>query len=231
MKPSVRVDKPQSREAAASEPHRFAGPGGRSACRNLALAIAFALCLTSAGPVSLHAQDGRSNAPAIDAREFEQRISRYYEKPTDLQRILSDWEQLGGPGRDAMMGFLAGIFAKSPKEIGTATAARLGRPGQALVIQGLRLADRHPEAVSAAKRWEWPPEQMAPITPVWPLRQSKPEHPSSFDVLWAASFATGDDAYVRPIWDYYDSIASTAGVDVRDIVAIVFLRNQRDKGG
>jgi hypothetical protein len=50
-----------------------------------------------------------------------------------------------------------------------------------------------------------------------------------FDVLWAASFATGDLAYVRLIYDYYDSVASMDGVDVRDLVAISILRGRPDK--
>ena len=206
-------------------------PGGSQLCgfgRNLARAVVLVLCIASTTTALSQGQDKPGIAP--DLREFSERVTRYYEKPTDLRRILSDWEQLGGPRRDAMMGFLAGIFEKNPREIGTATNAQLGRAGQALVIQGLRLAGKHAEALSAAKRWEWPPEQTAPITPVRPLRQIKADQPSTFDVMWAASFATGDDAYVRPIWDYYDSAASTAGVNVRDIVSIVFLRNQRDTG-
>ena len=62
-----------------------------------------------------------------------------------------------------------------------------------------------------------------------PLRQAKANHPSSFDVLWAASFATGDPAYVRPIYDYYESVATLPGVDVRDLVSIFMLRHRPNK--
>ena len=141
---------------------------------------------------------------------------------------------LGAGGRTRapfMMGFLAGLFAKQPEQIKIATAAKLGRPAQAAVIQGLRLAGRHPEAIAAAKSWDWSAEQMAPITPLRPLGEVKPTQPGSFDIFWAASFATGDEAYVRPIYDYYDTVASTADVDVQDIVAIVTLRARRDRAG
>jgi hypothetical protein len=187
--------------------------------------LAFVL---AAAPQS-RAQDARGSANVPRAGTFAIAMNHYYEKPTDIAWLLGDWEQAGGPARDSMMGFLAGLFGKHPEQIKFATAAKLGRPAQAAVIQGLRLADRYPDAIAAAKRWNWPPEQMAPITPVRPLRQAKPTQPGSFDVLWAASFATGDEVYVRPIYDFYDSVASTAGVDVRDIVALVMLRVRRDR--
>jgi hypothetical protein len=190
------------------------------------LAIVLACLLFGATPEPSFAQS--TNPPTLG--DFQNALARHYEKPVDIRRLLSDWEQLGAPRRDAMMGFLAGIFAKSSREVDLVTAANLGRSAQVVVIQGLRLADRHPDAVAAAKRWGWPPEQMAPITPVRPLRSLIPEQASSFDVLWAASFATGDSAYVRPIYDFYDATASTPGIDVRDIVAIVILRSRRDKG-
>lgn len=47
--------------------------------------------------------------------------------------------------------------------------------------------------------------------------------------LLVASFATGDEAYVRPIYAYYGSVASLPGVDVRDIVAMVVLRHRPNK--
>jgi hypothetical protein len=188
--------------------------------------------LLAAIPRHLGAQEagGHPNV-APNLRDLGAAISRYYEKPVDLPRLLADWEQAGGPARDSMMGFLAGLFAKQPEQIKIATAAKLGRPAQAAVIQGLRLAGRHPEAIAAAKSWDWSAEQMAPITPLRPLGEVKPTQPGSFDIFWAASFATGDEAYVRPIYDYYDTVASTADVDVQDIVAIVTLRARRDRAG
>ncbi len=196
------------------------------------LAGILALLVLAAIPRHLGAQEAGGNPNvAPNLRDLGATISRYYEKPVDLPRLLADWEQAGGPGRDSMMGFLAGLFTKRPEQIKTATAAKLGRPAQAAVIQGLRLAGRHPEAIAAAKSWDWTPEQMAPITPMRPLGEVKPTQPGSFDIFWAASFATGDEAYVRPIYDFYDAVAATDGIDVRDIVAVVTLRARRDTAG
>jgi hypothetical protein len=61
------------------------------------------------------------------------------------------------------------------------------------------------------------------------LRQATATQPGTFDVLWAASFATGDPAYVRPIFDYYASVAAQDGVDIQDIVAFVIARGGANK--
>ena len=185
-------------------------------------------CLLAALPQS-RAQDARGNPNAPNIGTFGSAMTRYYETPSDLAWLLADWEQAGGPSRNAMMGFLAGLFAKHPERIKVATATKLGRQVQAAVVQGLLFADRYPEAIAAAKGWNWPPEQMAHIKPFTPLRQAKPTQPGTFDILWAASFATGDEAYVRPIYDFYDTVASMAGIDVRDMVTIVLMRGTRNK--
>ena len=61
------------------------------------------------------------------------------------------------------------------------------------------------------------------------LGQAPAEHPRSFDVLWAASFAIGDAAYLRPIYEYYAAVAAQPGVDVHDIVTAVLAKQRNDK--
>jgi hypothetical protein len=194
-------------------------------------AFLLAFLLLGATLSALSAQQTRPDAKAVPSlRELETAVSRYYEKPLDILQFLARWEQSGGPGRDAIMGFLAGVFVKHPAEIQRVTSAEnLGRMAQAAVVQGLRLADRYPEALGAAAGWGWPQNQIEQIIPVRPLRQAAAEHPSTFDVLWAASFATGDEVYVRPIFDYYAATAGNWDIDVRDIVTIAIARHRPNK--
>ena len=199
--------------------------GLRPILRAIRLAVVPLLLLSATASL---AQDRRT--PTVN--ELGAALSRYYEKPVDIPTLLAELEKsgVGVDARDRVMGFLAGLFVKDPGQIKIVTATTtFGRQTQAVVIQGLRLAGRHADALAAAKAWGWPPDQMAPITPVTPLRQAKVSHPSSFDVMWAASFATGDAAYVRPIYDYYESVATLPSVDVRDMVALVMLRHKPDK--
>src|SRR5687767_2313380 len=106
------------------------------ACRPIA-AYFLALLLLGATVSPLSAQQTRPEAKAPPSlRELEAALSRYYEKPFDIPQLLVQWEQSGGPARDAMMGFLAGVFVKHPDEIKRATAAtNFGRMAQAAVIQ------------------------------------------------------------------------------------------------
>jgi hypothetical protein len=187
-----------------------------------ALALIILGCLPPA-----HAQE-KPKAPPPALSEYGVQMSRYYEKPFDVPAFLTSWQRLGGEGRDAMMAFLAGLFVKHPDQIRIVTARSYERHAEATVIQGLRLAGKTPEALRAAERWGWPPEQMKPITPVVPLARIKADSPQAFDLLWAASFASADEIYVRPIYAYFASVASEKGVDPADLAATALARHARN---
>ena len=194
-------------------------------------AFSFAVLLLAATLSPLSPQEAReSPATQLNVRELGSALSHYYEKPFDIAEFLVKWEQSGAPARDGVMGFLAGVFATKPDEIAKVTAAtNLGPTAQTAVVQGLRLADRYAEASGAASGWGWSKSQIEAITPARPLRQTTAEYPRTFDVLWAASFATGDAAYVRPIFNYYTSVAAQDGIDAQDIVTIVVARRSANK--
>ncbi len=153
-------------------------------------------------------------------RELQTALSRYYEEPFDVPRFLSEWERQFGSFFSVHMGFLAGLFAKHPEKIETVTAMKLGRQTQFIVVEGLRMADRHDKAVATAQSWGWSQDQIATIRPGFPLHRLRPDQQNSFDILWGASFATGDAIYVRPIYDYYAAVAAQSDIEVRDIVVV-----------
>lgn len=165
-------------------------------------------------------------AQSMDSRQLETAMMRYYERPVDLLTILTSWEKLGGPGTDSMMGFLAGYFAKYPDKIEQVNRAPLGQKAQLLVVQGLRLADRANAAKVAAWHWNWPADEHAKIIAVTPLAKAKATGPQTFDVMWGASFATGDATYVRPIYDFLSGVMSEPGIDVSDIVTMVAVKHR-----
>jgi hypothetical protein len=99
----------------------------------LSLAVTFAPALPQEAP--------NRSAPSPELRELGDALSHYYEKPFDIVQFLAKWEQYSAPAREGIIGFLAGVFAKSPDEIRKVTAAtNLGRRAQEVVLQGLRLA-------------------------------------------------------------------------------------------
>lgn len=185
------------------------------------------LSLALATPRASLAQ-GTQQAPAqsMDSAQLIAAMTRYYERPSDILIILTSWEKLGGSGTDSMMGFLAGYFAKYPDKIWQVTKSALGQKAQLFVVQGLRLADRTNEARTAAQQWNWPVSETARITPVEPLIKKKIAIAPHFDVMWGASFATGDATYVRPIYDYLSAFLSEPGTDVADVVTMVAFKHR-----
>lgn len=183
------------------------------------------LILLAAGRLETFAE----NAPASSyptSKELSEAITFHYKKPADVVAVLHAYERLD-IRPEPMMGFLAGLFVRNPAVINIIAKTPLQRKGQAIVIQALRLADKTPQALVLAKEWQWPPEQIVPIKPVVPLLRIRAESPMTFDTLWAASFATGNPQYVRPIFSYYAEVASE--VDVFDVVKIVTLRHRVNK--
>lgn len=168
----------------------------------------------------------RQSDQSMDLSALTVAMTRYYERPVDILTMLTSWEKLGGPGPDAMMGFLAGYFAKYPDRIPQVTKAPLGQKAQLFVVQGLRLADRVNDARVAAWHWNWPANEHAKITSVTPLAKAKATGAQVFDVMWGASFATGDATYVRPIYDFLSGIISEPGTDVSDIITMVAFKNR-----
>lgn len=62
-----------------------------------------------------------------------------------------------------------------------------------------------------------------------PLQEAQPEQPGHFDTLLGASFATGNAAYLRPIFDYYALATTEPDIDVDDIVALIVSRARSDR--
>jgi hypothetical protein len=195
--------------------------------RPLRLAFLLATFVTSiAAPPTLLAQSGN---PPVNARQLSDAFARYYEKPFDIPQFLYAWDGLGRPGPDGVIGFLAGVFAKHPDRIDTTTTAPLNRQMQAAVFLGLCLADRNGEAKAAAERWRWPSERIGRMAQFRPLLELKAELPAHFDMFWGATFATGNAAYVRPIYDYYVAVVTQRDVDAHDILTAAMSKHRSDK--
>lgn len=188
--------------------------------RTAALAIAWAALLFTPAGAQQQQQQPAAQLPRLD---------RYYEKPFDVVAYLRAWDKAGRHGADVVLGFLAGVFTKQPKEVARMADVGIDRGGQVIVIQALRFAQKAPEARGFAEKWGWSKEDVANIDVVRPLAATRPEQPNHFDTLWGAAFATGDASYVRPIYDYYAGVAGESDIDVNDIVAIVVAQSKSDR--
>ena len=178
---------------------------------------------------ALLATSAQAQAPQQQPLSNLPRIERYYEKPFDVPAYIQAWEKAGRQGSDAVLGFLAGVFTKSPQQVARVGALTLEKPAQLIIVQALRFAQKADDARMFAQRWGWPVDELARIAPVPSLLTTRPEQPGHFDTFWGASFATGDAAYVRPIFDYYAGATTEPDIDVNDIVAVVVSRSKSDK--
>jgi hypothetical protein len=168
-------------------------------------------------------------ATAQDHEALHDAITYYYQRSSDVVSILTDWERSGSKAPNPLTGFLAGLFAKHPEQIEHVTDATLGLDAQIVVVRGLLLADGYDLAIAAAEKWGWPAEQVGNIVPHPALRGHKAENPEQFDLMWGASFATGDEAYVRPVFEYYSSAVDRQGVEVGDVVRLALAFRTEDK--
>lgn len=133
----------------------------------------------------------------------------------------------------ALTGFFAAICVAHPDKFPRMVPADLKPKTAAAIAAAVRLCGSAPVAAVLKPTLERSPpdgRMKAAITSL-PSRLSelRVTHPMHLDILWSASFATASPAYVRPIYDYYDSAAALPGVDVRDIVAIVVLKHRPNK--
>jgi hypothetical protein len=183
--------------------------------------VALFLSFAVAAPCASLAQTAQpAPAQSMDLSQLTAAMTRYYQRPSDIVTILTSWEKLGGPGADNMMGFLAGCFATKPDQIGRVTKAPLGQKAQLVVVKGLRLADRTNDAKAAASHWNWPASEVAKLNPAILVTKGA----QTFDVMWGASFATGDATYVRPIYDYLAAFLSEPGVNAADVMTMVAVK-------
>lgn len=196
--------------------------------KKLFASLSMGMVVAALAILPVQAQNTSPLAGVVDAKTLGVAISRYYEKPFDIPEFLAKWQQFGRPGMEGMVGFLAGIFVKHPAEIRRVTAVAFDGTTQGVIVTALRVARRNDEAKKAAWAWNWPVEKL----PAWntrPFTSLPVIAPGVLDAFWGASFATGDSAYVRPIYDYYLSVAGQSDVDVRDIVNLARTRRALNK--
>lgn len=132
----------------------------------------------------------------------------------------------------ALSGFFAAICIAHPGRFPGMVPADLKPKTAAAISAAVRLCGN--ERVAAALKQTLdrspPDEQIKAIIASLPrLSDLRVTHPMHLDILWSASFATANPAYVRTIYLFYLGAAGLPGVDARDIVTIVLLRLQPNK--
>jgi hypothetical protein len=158
-------------------------------------------------------------------------ITYFYKNP-DLDGIpgflsLIDSTGAVGPGRvdnrPSIMGFLAALFERYPERIDSWIAGRHSRHVQQVVGFSLSLAGKRDKTVNYLKKNGWPRSEIDRI--FGQMFFSNPDLLTSpiigttdLDVLWGASFATGNRAYPKKIIDHVATVVDSGKYRVEDIM-------------
>jgi len=166
--------------------------------QTLAKALSLALALITAA-ASLHERTpGMASAHAQDANATSEADITYFYRNPSVERVarivsyLNTSALLDKPSAEpATIGFLAAAFDRYPKNIDAMIPQGLSARTQGVIALSLRLAGQETTATG----------------------------PNEFDMLWGASFATGDPRYASRILARFAAIANVDG-NAEDMLTI-----------
>jgi hypothetical protein len=187
------------------------------------IAVAGSIALCDAVISTARADPVRAE-PATAVAEAD--FTYFYKNPsparlTQLIGYFSGLAQSGKPSvQPPMVGFLAAAFQKYSGDLDTIIPADLSLPMLEIVTVSLRLAGQDSKARLMVDRMKAlgaaaPDFGNVPAS----LDAMEAVGPTEFDMLWGASFATGDPRYCSRILTRFAEVANVDG-NAEDIVAI-----------
>ena len=164
--------------------------------------------------------------PTTAATVSDADMTYFYKNPSParLSQLMAYFNTLAQSGKPfaqpPMIGFLAAAFQKYPGDVDSSISADLSLPMLEIVGYSLQLAGQDAKARSIAdrltSRGAAPPDfTHAPSS----LDAMLATGPTEFDMLWGASFATGDPRYCSKILARFAGMANVDG-NADDILAI-----------
>jgi tetratricopeptide (TPR) repeat protein len=166
----------------------------------------------------------RSEEPASVS---EADLTYFYKAPNPARvaRLITHFDALRDAEkvsvRPPLMGFLAAAFQRYPADIDKMIPESVSPQMLGLIAVSLRLAGQQERAeslVEKLKSWNAVTPDLANIPTS--LGAVEPVGPKEFDLLWGASFATGDPRYCSKILTRFAATAN-AGDNADDLVHLV----------
>ena len=186
------------------------------------VAAAGSIALFNAAISPLRAEPTPTTTTAVSEADF----TYFYKNPSPerLSQLMAYFNTLAQSGKPfvqpPMIGFLAAAFQKYPGEVDTLISADLSLPMLEIVEYSLRLAGQDAKARSITDRLKSRGAAAPDFTDVpSSLDTMAATGPTEFDMLWGASFATGDPRYFSKILAQFARIANEDG-NADDILAI-----------
>lgn len=153
-------------------------------------------------------------------------ITYFYKNPSParLSQLMAYFNTLAQSGKafaqPPMIGFLAAAFQKYPGDVDSLISAELSLPMLEIVGYSLQLAGQDAKARSIADRVTSRGAALPDFTRASSsLDAMLATGPTEFDMLWGASFATGDPRYCSKILARFAGMTNVDG-NADDILAI-----------
>lgn len=158
----------------------------------------------------------------FDLVDLNRRVAYFYKSGhiDDIPRILTRWLAAGGP-TPQLLGFIVGVSAKNPTQIDRMFPPSLNDAGQRYAVVGVRVAISTDRAEALARRYGWPQSRLRMINAGTTIDKYPIRVPQDIDMLWGASFATGDPQYPKRILMYYVSVADRGDVAIDEIYGLI----------
>ena len=172
-----------------------------------------------------------SGAQARSSGSF---MTDYYHAP-DVDAAVEHIKSLeqegmlrGGKAVPPVVGFLAGLFAENSKSIDKFLPVFSDETTRYVLAVALAYAGEKERAVAYLSETAEGRKKVSYIE-LYPenLKALPITRADDLDILWGATFATGDATYVQPIFYFIDQIAQSGQVSIEDILILSASVNQK----
>lgn len=152
-----------------------------------------------------------------------------------LPAMIQDWETNGyfeqRQSKWPLIGFLAGVFSESPDTAALIPRIDYEEATDTAISFALNLGGHDQLALEHAQRRELP-ENFIRIAQdaSWDIHKLNIDSPGTLDLLWGASFATGNPEFSHNIIDLLIAVARGDQFDIRDVFMASDLLNHEKPG-
>ena len=172
--------------------------------------------------------------------EGEISLMKYFYKSSDLATvpsIISDVERSGllerKSGTSPVIGFLAALFVQHPDKVDGWLSGYYQSKTEQVIAVALTFAGQRSKAIRYVRAHGWNEKFVEHLRSLPDNLLTMPvQSGADLDVMWSASFATGDPIYVERILDMIKGHVNSGVFDVEDIISSTkFMRNRKNKEG
>lgn len=164
---------------------------------------------------------------AVAQQATQSPITYFYKNPDldNLPRLVEGLVKRGTLDKrnnlPPVVGFLAALFERHPDRVDEWIAGQFSSKAQRVIGLGLAYSGHREQASAFAERNNWPPAYIERLKQQPDgLDNVQITGPTPLDIMWGASFATGDALFVNRILDMIEEGTHSSEFSVADILLV-----------